>query len=79
MIFVDDSGLIYARRWCWRQSLQSAAREDTTDVIITLEGHHETAQAEIRAGLDDLQQLLSEYAGGAVVQAAVLGPDNPAL
>ncbi len=79
VIFVDDSGLIYARRWCWRQSLQSAAREDTTDVIITLEGHHETAQAEIRAGLDDLQQLLSEYAGGAVVQAAVLGPDNPAL
>jgi DNA/RNA-binding domain of Phe-tRNA-synthetase-like protein len=79
VIFADDTGLVFARRWCWRQSAQSASRPDTTDVIITLEGHHADAAAEIEAGLYDLQNLLAAYAGGEVIAAAVLGPDNPAL
>ncbi len=79
VIFVDDSGLVYARRWCWRQSAQSAARADTRRVVITLEGHHAGAEADIRAGLEDLRGLLAQYAGGAVLAAEVLGPGRPAL
>ena len=33
VIFVDDAGLVSARRWCWRQSLQSAAGPDTTEAV----------------------------------------------
>ncbi|MBN2470791.1 MAG: hypothetical protein JXN59_08715 [Anaerolineae bacterium] len=79
VIFVDDSGLVYARRWCWRQSAKSAARADTRRVVITLEGHHAGAEADIRAGLDDLRALLAQYAGGAVLAADVLDPGHPAL
>lgn len=79
VIFVDDSGLVYARRWCWRQSAQSAARADTRRVVITLEGHHRGTDADIRAGLDDLRALLAHYAGGEVLAADVLGPGHPAL
>src|SRR6266568_4993082 len=41
VIFSDDTKLVIARRWCWRQSEQSAARPDTTSAIITVEAHHE--------------------------------------
>src|SRR5579864_711292 len=40
VVFSDETGLVIARRWCWRQSDQSAAQEDTTNAIITVEAHH---------------------------------------
>lgn len=79
VIFVDDSGLIFARRWCWRQSAQSAARQDTRRIVVTLEGHHDGAEDEIRAGLDDLRTLLAQYTGATVLAADVLKPGNPVL
>lgn len=62
VIFADTEHNVYARRWCWRQSRDSAAREDTTQVIVTVEAHHEGAMTTIEAALRDLQQLLQEYA-----------------
>jgi DNA/RNA-binding domain of Phe-tRNA-synthetase-like protein len=76
VIFVDDADLISARRWCWRQSAQSAALESTTEALITVEGHHDKAETEVRAAVDDLLALLAEFAGG-IHQAAVLSADNP--
>ncbi len=76
VIFVDEAGLVSARRWCWRQSAQSAARDDTTEAIITVEGHHAEAEADVRAALDDLLALLEAYSGGAFLPA-ILGPDAP--
>src|SRR5579884_2650337 len=40
VVFSDETGLVIARRWCWRQSEQSAADPETTDAIITVEAHH---------------------------------------
>ncbi len=54
VIFADDAGLVFAERWCWRQSDQSAARADTTDVVITVEAQHENARGAIEAALADL-------------------------
>ncbi len=79
VIFVDEAGLVSARRWCWRQSEQSAAREDTTEALITVEGHHASAEADVRAALTDLQTLLGEYMPGAALHAALLSPAAPAL
>ena len=78
VIFVDEAGLVSARRWCWRQSAESAARESTTDAIITTEGLHAGADADVRAALSDLVALIGRYAGG-VLQSAVLSPDAPAF
>jgi DNA/RNA-binding domain of Phe-tRNA-synthetase-like protein len=64
VIFADEADQVYARRWCWRQSDASAARDETADALITVEAHHAQARADIRAALDDLLSLLSEYAGG---------------
>jgi DNA/RNA-binding domain of Phe-tRNA-synthetase-like protein len=64
VIFSDEVGMVIARRWCWRQSEQSAAQSDTTDVIITVEAHHTGARQDIAAALTDLQELLTTYTGG---------------
>ena len=64
VIFSDEAGIVHARRWCWRQSAQSAARETTTDILITVEGHHAAARTDVEGARRDLLALLSDYAGG---------------
>ncbi len=64
VVFSDETGLVIARRWCWRQSEQSAAQPDTTDAIITVEAHHANAHADVEAALEDLLALLEQYSGG---------------
>ena len=61
VIFVDESGMVLARRWCWRQSAQTTAREDTTEAIITVEAQGEE---NIGRALNDLLLLLDKYTGG---------------
>jgi DNA/RNA-binding domain of Phe-tRNA-synthetase-like protein len=75
VIFADDTGEVYARRWCWRQSIQSAARLDTGEMFVTVEAQHDEGRADIDNAVADLQTLLSEYAGG-TMQEAVLSVQN---
>jgi DNA/RNA-binding domain of Phe-tRNA-synthetase-like protein len=65
VVFVDQRNIAAARRWCWRQSKESAAREDTTDVLVTVEAHHADGRRAIEAALSDLNALLDQFALGA--------------
>ncbi|MCI0712602.1 MAG: hypothetical protein L0154_20770 [Chloroflexi bacterium] len=76
VIFADDNDMVIARRWCWRQSATSATREDTTDVLVTIEGHHDTAKEDVQAALNDLTALLDQYTSG-MYQAKMLSKDQP--
>lgn len=62
VIFADAAHNVYARRWCWRQSRDSAAQAETTQVIVTIEAHHPDALRTIEAAVKDLEQLLTEHA-----------------
>jgi DNA/RNA-binding domain of Phe-tRNA-synthetase-like protein len=64
VIFSDPTGLCAARRWCWRQSDAIAARETTTDAIITIEALHDSGRADIEAAMADVISLMERYAGG---------------
>src|SRR6266849_1372692 len=64
VVFSVETKLVIARRWCWRQSDQSAAKRDTTQAIITVEAHHTEGQKDVDAALNDLLTLLRTYAGG---------------
>ena len=64
VVFSDATELVIARRWCWRQSEQSAAQLDTTSAIITVEAHHAEGRRDIEAALQDLLELLRKYVGG---------------
>lgn len=77
VVFSDETGLVMARRWCWRQSEQSAAQLDTISAIITIEGHHAGAYRDIEAALRDLLELLKTYAGGSYV-SDILHASEPA-
>jgi len=75
VIFADEADLVVARRWCWRQSDESATREDTSEAIFTIEAHHPTGERDIQDALQDLQNLLAEYVGGQA-QAAIVNADQ---
>jgi DNA/RNA-binding domain of Phe-tRNA-synthetase-like protein len=77
VIFTDEADVVVARRWCWRQSAASAAREDTTEVLVTVEGHHETAVADVTRALDDLATLLRTHAAPATVRRTLLTVADP--
>ncbi|MBL8155331.1 MAG: hypothetical protein JNM70_14200, partial [Anaerolineae bacterium] len=64
VIFTDAAGSVVARRWCWRQSAESAATPSTTDVIVTVEAHHAAGRSEVECASADLIELFSRYAGG---------------
>jgi DNA/RNA-binding domain of Phe-tRNA-synthetase-like protein len=78
VVFSDETELVIARRWCWRQSDQSAAQQETTQAIITVEAHHAEGKQDVDAALDDLLTLLRMYAGGNFISRR-LDASNPAI
>jgi DNA/RNA-binding domain of Phe-tRNA-synthetase-like protein len=80
VVFSDETGLVIARRWCWRQSETSAAQFDTSIALITIEAHHADGNKDISAALHELLILLHTYADGkGNYLVGILGPNNPAL
>ncbi len=61
VIFTDEAGLVCARRWCWRQSAESASGPQTTEVLVTVEGHHDRAAEEVAAAIADLEALIGAH------------------
>jgi DNA/RNA-binding domain of Phe-tRNA-synthetase-like protein len=78
VVFSDETKLVIARRWCWRQRDQSAAQQETTQAIITVEAHHAEGKQDVDAALDDLLTLLRMYAGGNFLSRR-LDPSNPVI
>lgn len=77
VIFVDELGIVSARRWCWRQSAQSAAKSDTTEVLFTIEALHEDAEQMIASAVADLEDLLVRHQPEAELTSHVLSPQSP--
>ena len=75
VVFVDEDGVVSARRWCWRQSTQSAARPSTVNALITVEGQHPEAMADVTTATNDLLGLFSKHQPQADLTSAVLTPD----
>lgn len=79
VIFIDAVGHVAARRWCWRQSAESASSESTTEILVTVEGHHEDARPDVVAALADLDGLLGSFASASSTRTAVVDAASPAF
>jgi DNA/RNA-binding domain of Phe-tRNA-synthetase-like protein len=77
VIFVDESDIVVARRWCWRQSAESAARDGTTDVLVTVEGHHDGAGEDVETALDGIEELLRNHTAPSSLRRATLMASSP--
>ena len=77
VIFADQAGVVSARRWCWRQSAQSATGPQTVETLITVEGHHHTARDAVASASADLTELLETHQPQARLEAALLSPETP--
>ena len=64
VIFVDEVGMVIARRWCHRQSDESTARDDSIRVLFTIEAQHKGGEVDVRLALEELQGLIKCYVGG---------------
>ena len=78
VVFSDETDLVVARRWCWRQSDESAARAGTTEAVIVVEAQHEDSEADVQAALNDWLEMLDEYSEGESI-SAMLSPEQPSL
>jgi len=78
VIFIDGNDLVAARRWCWRQSDQSASRPDTRSVMIVTEAHHPSAEQVVRQAVVDLEALVDAYLGGEFF-SGIANVHNPAV
>ena len=72
VIFTDDSGLVCARRWCWRQSAESASGPQTTEILVTVEGHHDGAADDVAAATADLETLLRTHTRPAAMRSGMV-------
>lgn len=72
VIFTDDAGLVCARRWCWRQSAESASGPQTTEILVTVEGHHDQALSDVVAAIADLEAMISAYAKPEVMRSGTV-------
>jgi DNA/RNA-binding domain of Phe-tRNA-synthetase-like protein len=77
VVFVDEAGLVSARRWCWRQSAESASGETTTEVLVTVEGHHDGAAADVEGALTDLRSLVDRHARPAAMANGIVTAAAP--
>ena len=77
VIFVDEAGLVSARRWCWRQSAQSAAGPSLSEALIVVEGHHDEADADTKAAVSDLVELLEQFQPQAQLRTGFASVDSP--
>jgi DNA/RNA-binding domain of Phe-tRNA-synthetase-like protein len=77
VIFIDDAGLVSARRWCWRQSAESASKPETREVLVTVEGHHDDAGPNVAAAVADLESLIRTHAAPQAMTSAVVSATSP--
>ncbi len=77
VVFADEDGVVSARRWCWRQSAQSATGPTTVEALFVIEGHHETASHEIDQALEDLETLLGHCQPASTRTIGRLSPSAP--
>jgi DNA/RNA-binding domain of Phe-tRNA-synthetase-like protein len=61
VVFVDHARVVSARRWCWRQSAQSATGPGTRETLVVIEGQHDDARADVDAASADICALLASY------------------
>lgn len=61
VVFTDDGSRVHARRWCWRQSAESATGPSSKRVLVVTEALHDEAATDVGAALRDLQRLVTEY------------------
>jgi DNA/RNA-binding domain of Phe-tRNA-synthetase-like protein len=76
VIFVDSNDVVSARRWCWRQSAQSATSTTTVEALMVVEGHHDAASRDVESALTDLSSLLASHQPQGRIKSYVLSPAN---
>lgn len=74
VVFTDESEVVTARRWCWRQSTATAVSPATRRVFLAVEAQHATGADDVAAARDTLVALLADHLPAASAVTALLDP-----
>jgi DNA/RNA-binding domain of Phe-tRNA-synthetase-like protein len=77
VVFVDSDDVVSARRWCWRQSAQSATGPSTVEALMVVEGQHDTAERDVETAVADLTSLLTAHQPDSQTTSYLLSPADP--
>ena len=81
VIFADQAGNVHARRWCHRQSAQSAVSAATTSALIVAEAMHESARSDvarlISTAAGELTAIWPATVQAGTIQTGLLSRDRP--
>jgi DNA/RNA-binding domain of Phe-tRNA-synthetase-like protein len=77
VVFVDDALLASSRRWCWRQSAESAASPNTVEAIFIIEAQHGGGEADVSGATDELLGMLTVFQPRAKLSHGFLSPGTP--
>jgi DNA/RNA-binding domain of Phe-tRNA-synthetase-like protein len=75
VVFADEGEMVLARRWCWRQSAESATGPESRSALITIEAQHTGSRPEVEAAVGDAVTLLKGLAEQTA--SALLDPTSP--
>lgn len=78
VVFSDEKKMVVARRWCWRQSAESAAQATTSNALITIEAQHEGGRGDVESALNDFLEVWDTYVMSST-QHAILDGTNTAF
>ena len=56
---------------------ESASGPDTTEVLVTVEGHHDGAEEDVAAATSDLEALLRSYAEPNAMTSGIVTAQSP--
>ncbi|NML44416.1 hypothetical protein HHL11_11680 [Ramlibacter sp. G-1-2-2] len=77
VVFCQGNNVL-TRRWTWRQAAGTQTLPQTSDVFFNVDALPPVTDADLRAAMADIEQLVREHAGGQIVARLVLRADAPA-
>lgn len=78
VVFTDEKKMVIARRWCWRQSAESAAQLSTSNAVITIEAQHANGHADVESAVNDFLEIWNTYVSS-TTNHAILDKTHPVL
>lgn len=79
MIYVvPESGEVMCRRWNWRNGFNTRITEETTALVMNIDGLTEDNESQTEAVRDRVAKMLERYCGAGAV-TALLSPSRPSF
>lgn len=76
--YIDDLGAV-CRSWNWRDGQRTAMNDDSTHAFFIIESVDPSRTADLKAAIDELEELVVRYLGANVDAKGIVTRENPEM